>query len=75
MATVAELRALKTKYETALDKALEAESYGIAGRSVSRAKVADLQKQIDVLDARISRMISTGIGIDPIEPRFIPGGS
>ena len=55
MATLSELQARLTLYESALEKALMAEGYSVAGRSVNRAKVEDLQKQINILEARIAR--------------------
>lgn len=40
--------------EKALAKALEAQSYGIGGRSVSRASVESCQKQLDLWLGRLA---------------------
>ncbi len=74
MALIDDLRTRLAKYTTALDNALNAESYGIAGRQVSRARVADLQKEINILEARISRLDS-GSGNSSVSAKFIPGTS
>jgi hypothetical protein len=44
-----------TETRTALTAALKAQSYGIAGRSVSRAQVSSLQSRLDDLYRQLSR--------------------
>lgn len=74
MALIDDLKARLAKYETALDAALTAESYSIAGRQASRAKVDVLQKQIDLLQSRINRL-ENGSGSTNIVANFIPATS
>jgi hypothetical protein len=74
MALVDTLKTRLAKYEAALDAALTAESYGISGHQVQRAKVAELQKQIDLLQARISRL-ENGSGTTEVIARFVPATS
>jgi hypothetical protein len=72
MATLAELQAELALYETARNNALQAQSYGIAGRNKTMAALNDLQAQIESLRSRISRL--TTPGSSTIAPIFIPGG-
>ena len=72
MATVAELQAELAKWEAARDKALDAQSYGIAGRSKTMAPLKDIQECIDRLRSRIARISNTST--DTVAPTFIPGG-
>jgi hypothetical protein len=54
MATLAELQADLVVYKTARDAILSgAQSYGIAGRSVTRANLDTINKEIARLEARI----------------------
>lgn len=72
MATLAELQAELALYETARNNALQAQSYGIAGRNKTMAPVDKLQAEIDKLQSRISRL--TTPGSSTVAPIFIPGG-
>ncbi len=72
MATLAELQAELALYETARNNALQAQSYGIAGRNKTMAALKDIQAEINKLKYRISLLITPGSGT--IAPIFIPGG-
>lgn len=72
MATLAELQAELALYEAARNNALQAQSYGIAGRNKTMAALKDLQAHIESLRSRISRLTTPGSGT--IAPIFISGG-
>jgi hypothetical protein len=57
-----------TAVRAAYLKALNAESYGVGGRSVSRPRSADLRKQINQLAEEIARFEGSGIKIVAITP-------
>ena len=70
MTQLAKLEARLALYETALEKALIAQSYGIKGMTKQMASVESLQKQIDILTALIAR--EKGGGSLCVRPAFIP---
>lgn len=72
MATLAELQAELALYEAARNNALQAQSYGIAGRNKTMAALKDLQAEINKLKSRISLLTNPGSGT--VAPIFIPGG-
>ena len=66
MATTAELQTELAAYKTARDAILNgAQSYSIAGRSITRADLQFLQSRIDELEARIDRR-SNGPRTSPV---------
>lgn len=73
MALIDDLIARKAAYETALTNALTAQSYGIAGRSKTNASIDSLQKEINVLEARIARLGGTGATV--VQAEFQPSTS
>lgn len=59
MATEAELQLELTAYKVCRDAILSgAQSYGIAGRNLTRADLSYVQSHIDELEARIARKTS-----------------
>lgn len=76
MALIDDLRTRLAAYNTALTSALTAQSYGIAGRSVTKADISKLQSEINILEARIARL--GGVGATVVNAEFVPetsGGS
>jgi len=66
MATLAELQAELVAYKAARDAILTgAQSYSIAGRSLTRADLAFVQGHIDGLESRIDRK-SSGVKTAPV---------
>lgn len=66
MATAAELAVELTAYKACRDSILSgAQSYSIAGRTLTRADLSFLQSHIDTLEARISRKTS-GVKTAPV---------
>jgi len=57
-----------TAVRAAYLKALNAESYGVGGRSVSRPRSTDLRKQMDQLAEEIARFEGSGIKVVAITP-------
>jgi len=55
--TVEDLNLEITETRAALTAALKAQSYGVAGRSVSRAQVSSLQSRLDDLYRKLARAV------------------
>ena len=66
--TLAEAQEEYTAVRNAYLKALDAESYGISGRSLSRPRAADLRKQMDQLAQEIERLDHGGIKVTAVTP-------
>ena len=59
---------LLAEYETAISKVLRGQAYSIAGRSVTRANLAELEKGRDKYKLEVARETSGGISIRGITP-------
>lgn len=70
--TLAQAETKLSQAMTAYENALEAESYSIgdgnASRSVSRARLDDLQKAVEYWEARVSRLSRGGIRVRGVTP-------
>jgi len=66
--TLAQAQEEYTAVRAAYLKALQAESYGIGGRSLSRPRSVDLRKQVDQLAEEIYRLSNGGIRVVAITP-------
>jgi hypothetical protein len=53
---ITELNATLAKYVAARDAILTSQSYSINGRSVTRADLSAIEKQIGILESRIGRL-------------------
>jgi hypothetical protein len=71
-ATLAKLKARLALYETALESALTAQSYSVAGRSKQMANVKDIESAINGLEARIARLEQSENSSSVYTPVFIP---
>lgn len=69
--TLATLKARLALYTTALENTLTAQSYSVAGRTKQMASLDAIQKQIDILEARIARLEKTNSS-SVYTPKFIP---
>ncbi len=61
--TLAQAEAKLTTFMTALDAIASGQSYSIAGRSLSRANLADVQAQVEFWDTKVKRLSKAGGGI------------
>ena len=66
--TLAQAEEEYTAVRAAYLKALNAESYGVSGVSVSRPRSGDLRKQMDQLAEEIYRLSNGGIRVVAITP-------
>jgi len=66
--TLAQAEEEYTAIRVAYLKALQAESYGVSGRSVSRPRSTDLRKQMDQLAEEIARFEGSGIKVVAVTP-------
>lgn len=66
--TLAQVEEEYTAVRAAYLKTLQAESYGVSGRSVSRPRSTDLRKQMDQLAEEIARFEGSGIKIVAVTP-------
>jgi len=66
--TIAQAEEEYTAVRAAYLKALNAESYGVGGRSVSRPRSSDLRKQMDQLAEEIARLEGSGIKVVAVTP-------
>lgn len=57
---LADLQATLAKYVAARDAILTSQSYSINGRSVTRADLGEIEKQISILESRIGRVTRGG---------------
>ncbi|MFW5931352.1 MAG: DUF6148 family protein [Desulfosalsimonas sp.] len=58
MTTLSELKEDLSKYKAARDKILTGQEYTIGGRRLRRPDLAEIEKRIEVLEARILMMES-----------------
>ena len=72
-ARLAKLKARLVLAEAAYASILTAQEYSIAGRSKKMASLADIQKNIDSLEAQIARLEDSD-GIQSVRPSFTPSG-
>ncbi len=59
---------LLTEYETAISKVLQGQSYSIAGRSLTRANLADLEKGRDKYKREVEQETRGGIRVRGVTP-------
>jgi len=73
MALIDDLTTRLTAYRAAELRALDAQSYGIAGRSKQMADLKTIRDEINILETRIARL--GGTSITAVQADFIPNTS
>lgn len=61
--TLAQAEAKLALWMDAMDKVASSQSYSIAGRSLSRANLSDIQAQIEFWDKQVKRLSAGGIRV------------
>lgn len=65
---LAELKARRLLYLNAEAKVLQGQSYAIGNRSLTRAQLSEIRKELKDIEAKIYNLEYGGIQVNPVNP-------